>query len=190
MDDADADSYIFKRQSKAITMIYQGNISEADSEDIQIDASLLFQHLQAAATTAREDMEDTHRFKLSSFPTALFKLSSLPRQPDKVQLAKAIWKLAKAEPVNVLSKEPGKYVIDGGWLLQHISWKTGNTFEQICNSCVSFMTQKYSNTSVVFDGYTSGLSTKDVTQVRLTKGIQCLTVDFILSIKLQRKKED
>ena len=163
MDDADADCYIFKRKSKVITMAYQGNISEADGEDIQIDASLLFQRLAAAATTAGGDMEETLRFELSSYPTALFESSSLPRQPDKAELAKAIWKLAKAEPVNVLSKEPEKYVIDGGWLPQHIPWKTGKTFEQICNSYVSFVTQKYSNASVVFDGYTSGPSTKDVT---------------------------
>ena len=66
----------------------------------------------------------------------------------------------KAVDDNLLgSCEEMKYVIDGGMLVQRVSWKVGSTFREICMHYVSFLT-KYTTATIVFDKYEH--STKDM----------------------------
>ena len=81
-------------------------------------------------------------------------------------------------------------VVDGGWLLQQVPWKIGDTYDSICDSYVSFVTRRCTSPTVVFDGYSAGPTTKDATHNRRCKGSQHQVIDFSLGMKLQKKKEE
>ena len=53
-----------------------------------------------------------------------------------------------------------QYVLDGGALLQRIPWEKGADISEICAVHTEYVTRKYGNATVVFDGYQEK-STKD-----------------------------
>jgi len=55
------------------------------------------------------------------------------------------------------------HVLDGGSLLQRIPWKKGDTFEDIASMYMKHVSKNFLNPVVVFDGYKSGPTTKDMT---------------------------
>ena len=79
-------------------------------------------------------------------------------------LANAIWSLLPDQGIPGLPREL-QYVLDGGALLQRIPWEKGATFKEICTTYTEYVTRKYGNPIVVFDGYQSK-STKDLTHKR------------------------
>jgi len=64
------------------------------------------------------------------------------------------------------------YVLEGGALLHRIPWHGGETYDVYCGRYVKYATDKYGSATVVFDGYESGPSTKDMTHSeRVRSGI-------------------
>ena len=61
-----------------------------------------------------------------------------------------------------------QYVLDGGSLLHRICWAKDKTYVEIAVSCSQFVLRTYDKAIVVFDGYDTGPSTKDITHLRLT----------------------
>ena len=59
-----------------------------------------------------------------------------------------------------------QYVLDGGSLLHRICGAKGKTYGEIAVSCSQFVLRKYDKAIVVFDGYDTGPSTKDITHLR------------------------
>ena len=95
--------------------------------------------------------------ELCSYPPALFDSSVLLREPQKPVLANAIWDtLTPNSPVST-----GK----GGSLLQCIPWTRGTTYREICTVYTEYVTKKYGEAIIVFDGYgessTKDMNTKD-----------------------------
>ena len=79
-----------------------------------------------------------------------------------------------------------KYVLDGG-VLHCITWHIGNTYEKISQDYSNYVTKKYGQAVVVFDGYQAGSSTKDSTDRRRI-GCQGQKVILNMSMKLQMKR--
>ena len=61
-----------------------------------------------------------------------------------------------------------QYVLDGGSLLHRICWAKGKTYGEIAVSCSQFVLHKYDKAIVIFDGYDTHPSTKDITHLRRT----------------------
>ena len=59
-----------------------------------------------------------------------------------------------------------KYVLDGGSLVHKAKWCKGDTFINIFNSYINYVTKKYGYGAVVFDGYPEVPTTKDATHIR------------------------
>ena len=57
---------------------------------------------------------------------------------------------------------PVNFVLDGGALLQRIPWSRGSLYKDIFKSYSEYVTRKYGEAVIVFDGY-EGPSTKDMT---------------------------
>ncbi|KAL5007243.1 hypothetical protein ScPMuIL_016049 [Solemya velum] len=75
---------------------------------------------------------------------ALFESSRQTRAADKPVLANA---MKSADNLSQRTHNPGdKYVVDGGMLLQLISWESGQTLEGICSTYVQFMKLFLANT--------------------------------------------
>ena len=167
---------------------------KVDGCPVTIDPQLLFQCFTTAANTTKEDKKELFRYILFSFPSSLFESPDFLRQPNKASLADELWMLLPVSGyVPGDSSEPKvvQFVIDGGSLLQRLQWpwKRGSTFQTIIGAYVHFVTSHYPRALVVFDGSASGLSTKDMTHLRRTKGQKGAAVHFSTDMVLQTSKE-
>ena len=77
-------------------------------------------------------------------------------EADKSELVHALAELPHVEDC-IFSSMPTntQYVIDGGSLLQRISWTLGQTYQEICNSHIKYLLSTYGRKeiiTVVFDG--------------------------------------
>ena len=87
--------YTFKRRSQAITL----------------------------DTKSTENLEDVFKYELCSFPPAHFNSSLLLREPQKPQLADAIWTLLTPDVPGITGEV--QYVIDGGALVEQSHGQEG-----------------------------------------------------------------
>ena len=126
---------------------------------------------------------------MSTNPSSLFDNTGLPRAAQKSQLADAMWRLGDCGPGPEMQAESVSYVIDGGSLVQKIPWQKNSTFRIICEQYYQYLAQKYSSTTVVFDGYSNGPSTKDITHVRRNMGIVGTPVRFTNDTPFRSSKD-
>ena len=151
-------------------------------------SQLLFQRLIVACNRS-DDLQGLFRYELCNYPVALFDSSLTLRQPQKPVLADAIW--AKLSS-NATSGPEGdvQHVLDGGALLHRIPWPRGSaTYQDICGLYCSYVTKKYGNAIVVFDGY-DDMSTKNMTHQRRAAGKAGATVTFTENMKVTLKKDN
>ena len=187
MEDKVVCQYKFKRTKQAVTMGAKSHL-KIDGEECAVDPQLLFQRLVTISDNSQEDTEQLFKYELSKYPAALFEQSGLLRQSQKSQLASSLWELGNCAAEHV--PEECTYVLDGGSLLQRIPWTKGATFDSICESyCQYIEDKKYQNCHVVFDGYPSKPTTKDITHERRTKGKSSVSVAFKPNNPLKSKKD-
>ena len=184
MEGAAVTEYIFKKNHQAVTLDTK-SIIKIEGVAVQIDPQLLFQRLTLAAK-ATSNTEDVFKYELCSYPPTLFDTSLMLRQPQKTALASAVWNTLELDTPEV----PGEvqFVLDGGSLLQRIPWTQGSTYGEICTVYVDYVTKKYGEAVVVFDGYEKS-STKDMVHLRRAKGCSGVAVSFTKDTKMNMKKE-
>lgn len=90
---------------------------------------------------------------------------------------------------HLASAEEVQFILDGGALLQKIPWPRGSTYASIVESYVRHVRQRFGKPVIVFDGYTSGPSTKDITHLRRCKGKSSTDVQFTSDMTLQTRKD-
>ena len=116
-------------------------------------------------------------YKLGSYQVALFDSSLTMRQPQKPVLADAIWTKLSSNATSRPERDV-QHVLDGGALLYRIPWPRGSsTYQDICRLYCSYVTKKYGNAIVVFDGY-NDMSTKNMTHQRRAAGKGRAAVTF------------
>ncbi|KAK7088764.1 hypothetical protein V1264_022644 [Littorina saxatilis] len=183
---------VLKKKDQVITLGTKKSL-KVDGHSITVDPQLLFQRFITVANTTYEDKKELFQFELCSFPSALFESHEFLRQPNKATLADELWKLVIAHAGSPSSNFPAdvQFVIDGGSLLQRLqgSWTRGNTFQSIIDGYTQFVNSRYPHAVIVFDGYMSGPSTKDMTHLRRTKGRRGAAVHFSPDMVLRSTKE-
>lgn len=181
----------FKKSKEAVVFSGKTAIKHCE-EPHQIDPQLSFQRLITTVNRSEdEDISHVFEYELCSFPSAFFDSSSLPRQAQKSALADAIW--ASGEcclEVSEMNNLDVQHILDGGSLLQRIPWQQGKTYEEICNMYVNFIHRRYTAPVIVFDGYKSHPSTKDITHMRRAHGIIGSNVCFKNNTPFKGKKEN
>lgn len=162
-----------------------------DGETVKIEPQLLFQRLVGAANRCVDETElpELFSFELCTYPPALFETPRLMRAADKPSLANAM--KTKDNPClnHTMSDEDKCHVIDGGMLLQWLPWESGKMYSEICESYIKFVQSKFSNATVVFDGYEGGPNTKDNTHDRRNTGVVGKEVRFRESTSFRGKKK-
>ncbi|VDI23946.1 Hypothetical predicted protein [Mytilus galloprovincialis] len=157
------------------------------SQQPQVNPQLMFQQLTAVGQDSLNNTAELFEYELSSFPSSLFEANGPPKQAAKATLADAIWNMGDCQ-AQELPETNIVHVIDGGSLLYRIPWIKGQTFSQICMKYIDHIRKRFSNPTVVMDGYNSS-STKDITHLRRSKGIQSNTITFTRDMPLRIKKE-
>ncbi|KAG1667442.1 hypothetical protein GQR58_018429 [Nymphon striatum] len=174
----------FKRSNQAITLASKTSV-HIDGEDVQVDPQLLFQRLILASKSS-ENMQGIFKYELCSYPAALFDSSLMLQQPQKAVLADAMWKMLSSSSNKPTG--PVQYVLDGDALLHHVCWPKDTSYDQLCRIYVDYVTRKYGEAIIVFDGYGEN-STKDMTQQRRSGGKTVPAVTFTKEMKLTMKKD-
>ena len=181
------DEFSFQKKHQAITLASRTAVPLSDG-NVQIDPQLLFQRLSIVATSGRyEDPEALFKYEMSSYPSALFDSSLLPRQANKSVLADAIWAQTESQqtprPV-----EDVRYVVDGGALIHRVIWPHGVTYDAVCSMYVQYVQRRYGNATIVFDGYDQGPSTKGCAhQRRAPTSAPPVVFDSGMLISLKKK---
>ena len=189
MVDENIFEYSFKRKDQAITMDSKQNV-KIDEDHVKVDPQLLFQRLISAAqqTITQDEIGALFTYELCTFPPSLFDVNGLMRVPNKPQLKDAMAKITGLAKCTV--DENGKYVLDGGALLQKLPWTRGVTFDAITEIYSGYILKCYgSNVVVVFDGYPNTPTTKDCTHQRRNTGKASTDVKFDGNTTLNIKKE-
>lgn len=164
----EAFTYSAKRSDKVKTLGSASAVVITDALDIEVDPALLFQRMMTVATGGELNLEDVMCYELCAYPPALFESLSILRKPDKSQLAHAILKYTdtlRMEEVEEIQCTD-QYVLDGGSLLHRISWRQNETYDSIANSYADFTLKTYGKSIIVFDGYSSSPTIKDMTHRR------------------------
>ncbi|CAG2250734.1 unnamed protein product [Mytilus edulis] len=163
--------------------------SMKDQDAFSISFKRSMQRLITAAKHVTDDVSKIFSYELSNFPSAMFDTSGAMREPQKSNLAEALWAIGDCSAEYVTSTTDVQYVLDGGSLLHRIQWPRGVTFGRIADLYVDHVCRKYNTAIVVFDGYENGPSTKDPTHQRRTKGIVGTKVLFKEDTPFKSKKE-
>ncbi|KAG1697184.1 hypothetical protein GQR58_006011 [Nymphon striatum] len=143
--------YSFKRKCQTVTLGSKSAVMIKD-EQVQVDPQLLFQRPSVIAGS-EENPTDSFKYKLCSYPAAVFESLVLPRGANKASLAYAMWDIVKESQPESVPTFDMHYVIDGGALLQRLPWPRGECFEAHCQMYVDYVSRKYGRATVVFDGY-------------------------------------
>lgn len=136
-------------------------------EAVNVSPQLLFQRLVTAGTRCG-NLEAIFKYKLCSYPPAMFGSPQMMRPANKASLADSIW----CPTIENSPKHPNKvhFVLDGGALLHLIPWTKGTYWETIPKMYTGYVTQGYGAPTVVFDGYLDSPSTKDNTHAKRRRG--------------------
>jgi hypothetical protein len=81
------------------------------------------------------------------------------------------------------------HVLDGGALLHRVPWFKGDSYSVIFERYYKYINGNFKSAIVVFDGYDSGPSTKDIAHTRRSK-IVGSEVEFTESMSLTTRKEE
>ncbi|WAR07355.1 LOW QUALITY PROTEIN: hypothetical protein MAR_017313 [Mya arenaria] len=154
------DEYSFKRSNQVVTLGVKTSVK------ITIDPQLLFQRLTAIADWYYEDVSGLFKYELSSVLSSLFDNTGLPRLAQKSQLADAMLKLGDCTidlAENNIDKR--KHFMVDHCCTEFLGQKN-MTFGSIFDLYLNYITQRFSEATVVFDGYLEGPSIKDTTHLR------------------------
>ena len=184
MQGQDVTQYSFKRKQQTITLGSKTAVM-LNKEAVHIDPQALFQRLTVVAARENVDSHELFKHELCGYPAALFESTGTPRQANKAVFASALWNEVKSHECSTPTKP--LYVLDGGALLHRVSWSRGVTFKDICDIYVHYVTRKYGNCVIVFDGYSEEPSVKDMTHRR--RGTNTVTVHCESNMMVTVKKE-
>ncbi|KAJ8889209.1 hypothetical protein PR048_008707 [Dryococelus australis] len=147
--------------------------------------------MMTVATVEDMNLAGVLNYELCAYPPALFESQTLLRKADNPQLAHAILKmcgnLCTADVPETQANV--QYVLDGGYLL-HVPWKPGDTYHKIANSYANITFHNSGRAIVVFNGYDSATSIKDMSHRRCITSNISNTVTFISGMKFVRQKEN
>ena len=97
------------------------------------------------------NLEDSMKYELCTFPPALFKSQDLLTEPQKATFAEAIWSNITKEDI-VIPKSV-QYVVDGklSYTISH-----GHIGQPLSPSWIvsDYVVKKYGKATIVLDGYT------------------------------------
>ena len=207
MKNADIFSIYFKRNYSVNTLGHSSHLKTSGGGSI--DPALLFQRLMLVAQNSDLDMHHILTYEMCAYPPSLFESLHILRKANKPDLKVAICKHVQefASPTDSAESEqshehsqvfcetepvvPMRYVLDGGSLLDRVKWKKHSSYAEIPAAYVNIVKTGYPNAVIIFDEYSNGPSTKDVTHKRRSKGMdkRSPTMKFSSDMKFGGNKE-
>ena len=183
-------------------------------EEINLDPKLLFQRFVTAGSRC-VNLDEAFQYEFCTYPLLFLTVKQKPDKQTnlfyqmnvgslclqvKVTIQLELYMFRQANK-SVLPDErwkfisPGKsdnsvgalYVLDGGAFLHRILWNRGMTYGEITQqyTCMSH----YKNAVIVFDGYSEGPPTKDMTHARRSAGLGVAIIVVSISMVFQGRRK-
>lgn len=182
-----------KRSDGVKTMSTKKHKIKLKDGNVHIDPALLFQRLLVLAKTDYVNIDNMITHELCPYPPAIFESPSMLRKSEKSQLVKAITNYVSKKKDDLLVESnvsSTRYVLDGGSLIYRISsWMKNTTYGEIATRYADFVYSRYGKATVVFDGYGSGPSTKDMTHQRRKSSLRAPVINFTETMLFTSTKE-
>jgi hypothetical protein len=134
---------------------------------VNIDPLILYQRMLFRKD---EDLSDYFKFELAPFPLSLFTNTGM-RKNVKSSLYSEFECIPEQEVQEKLNNVT-THIIDGGHLLHSVRWGSdiaNHTYQDICNTYLSYIQNNFENPVIVFDGYNDSDSIKTCEQMRRNK---------------------
>jgi hypothetical protein len=187
MEGHDAFEFSFRKKDQVVCM--GGHVVSSDGDKLSLDPQLLFQRLLIVANNSECNLDTALMHELSTYPPSLFDKHGHLREANKPQLAEALNSATSTTSSTKCQEITPEYtVFDGGSLIHRFLWKKGSSFNDIAAMYVEYV-KTFNHPTVVFDGYISGPSIKDMTHLRRTKGAVGPKVIFSSNMTLKSKKD-
>ena len=110
-------------------------------------------------------------------------------KPYKPELARSIKRLSEIDIIGEKFSLTCTYVLDGCVLFHRIPWEKKGTYSEILDGYWNYVSAKYLDAIIVFDGYNIAASTKDVTHLKRNLVTEREAL-FSPEMKLTPKKEE
>ena len=181
------EDYTFRRCNQAITMASKQGV-KVGKDKLQISYRAMFQRLSVVAAKSNQPdmLENVLRTELCTYAPSLFESPLVMKEAKKSDLANALWTLVNLETISIPANV--QWVIDGGMLIHLIPWKRGSTYQEIFDSYIKFISVRFPQGKIVFDGYLNS-SIKDGTHTRRTKGQTSAKISFTKEMTLVVNKD-
>ena len=176
----------FKKKEQVVPLS-SINAVKLKNDIINIDPQLLFQRLVTAGIR-NDNLCEVFQYELCSYPPALFENRTTPRLANKAALSDALWQMMPRD--SPAPTTDVQYILDGGALLHRLPWSQNVTYHEICQAYSSYVKSHYGTAVVIFDGYSTGPTTKDATHKRRSHMSVGANVQVAGSMVFQGKKED
>lgn len=152
-----------KRKNKVVPLSAMSGTIKIRGEEVLVNPQQLFMRI-SCILKCPSDYKEYISFELAPKPPSLFDGHSMRKTPKSAlaETLSAIVPCTNVTPVN------SYFVVDGGYLLHQVVWSRPSTYEQICNSYVSYVTSHFgvNRSELVFDGYDGPPTTKNAEQSR------------------------
>ncbi|XP_048514031.1 uncharacterized protein LOC105693971 [Athalia rosae] len=131
----------------------KASIHLANTPHLAGDSTLLFQRISVVFKSDPVETRNAFDYELAPYPLTLFDEKGYMRKTSKANLYKIFEKHKSNIPTEIFL-ESFVFVLDGGFLLQSVSWPHGVTYRDIFRKYRTNITHNYrGNAYVVFDGY-------------------------------------
>ena len=141
------------------------------------------------ANTSSSDVNELSKYELSAYPTSIFENTAMLREADKAPFAKIIRSFVVENIQPFVHSTTHHFVLDGGSLMYRVPWRKNSTYLEIADAYANFVTNKYGNATVIFDGYNGLPSTKDITHIRRTGEETYAEIQFSSNMILSSTKD-
>ena len=159
----------FKKVNQVITLASLSNKVTHQGKVFSVDPTLLFSRL-ILIMERTDDMLPYFKYELTSEPTSLFK-DNMMRKSNKSTIIPFLLR----ENYDYKVGNTGEFhhvVVDGGFLLRKVVWPKEGTYETVIQRYISYVSKRYKEAYIVFDGYNTP-STKDHEHNRRANNSTC-----------------
>ncbi|XP_061723992.1 uncharacterized protein LOC133530150 [Cydia pomonella] len=175
MNDRKGTSFAQIKYSRKETVQPLGNVNlsiSVEEKKVSIEPDLIFKRI-SFLKKSQDELKTYLQYELSPYPLSLFDKNGMrktnksifyemfspvtPNSTDQDQLC---------DDVNLKDEA---HVIDGGLLLHRVVWQKNTTYSAICKKYVDYV-KKFTNPTVVFDGYENENCVKNQERKRRAKG--------------------
>ena len=118
-----------KKKHQTINFANKNKVNINEDDSISVDPKLLFQRLIVMTEDSSVTLDEALRYELTSFPPSIFEDVNIMRPANKSALADEVDRMYNHDKLCTPDQLPSlvtRFVLDGGFLIQRLTWQKNN----------------------------------------------------------------